>query len=91
MGEFEGLARSGTASWLMAQEKARLEYLRAKERFERLPSWHAFERVLERLLRLLSTNAVVQALINEHALEQLQAKLPKDERDSQGSSGRRCA
>jgi hypothetical protein len=71
MGHIEDLARSGTAAWAMAQEKARLDYLSAKERYERRPSWRAFQQTVECLLQLHSTNAIVQSLINEHVLTQL--------------------
>ena len=71
IGEVEDLARSGTAAWALAQEKARLDYLAAKERYQASRSWRSFERMMERLLQLHSTNAIVQSLINEHQLAQL--------------------
>ena len=73
MGEVEDLAHSGTAAWALAQEKARLDYLAAKERYQASRSWRSFERMMERLLQLHSTNAIVQSLINEHLLTQLAA------------------
>jgi hypothetical protein len=91
LGPLESLARSGVASWLLAQEKARLEYLAAKEHYERARSWHALERVMERLLRLHSTNAVVGSLINEHTLEHMQAKALKEATSSETSAARRGA
>lgn len=87
--ELDHLARSGAASWLLAQERARLEYLAAKEAYSASGTWAAFQRLLERLLKLSSTNAFVQSLLNEQALERLLA-------DSQTSSpgeqpaARRC-
>jgi len=77
MGELESLARAGTAGWLMAQEQARLRYLQAKEKYEKLPHWAAFEVLMKRLLELQSTNAVVQSLLNEHFLNQLLLKSPE--------------
>jgi hypothetical protein len=71
LGALEALARSGPAAWLMAQEKARLEYLAAKDSFARSGQNGAFDLLLERLLQLQSTNAVVQALLNEHYLERM--------------------
>jgi hypothetical protein len=62
------------ASWALAQEKARLEYLESKEQYQRQRSWRAFNRLMERLLQLHSTNAVITSLINEHLLEQMVAK-----------------
>jgi len=73
IGEVEDLARSGTAAWALAQEKARLDYLAAKEKYQASRSWRAFEVMLERLLQLHSTNAIIQSLINEHLLVQLAA------------------
>jgi|SRR6516225_8182881 hypothetical protein len=87
----EILARSGIASWILAQEKARLEYVAAKEHFEHRASWHAFQRVLERLLRLQSTNAVIQSLINEHSLEEMQARVLKQSAPPDSPAGRKCA
>jgi len=71
LGALEDLARSGPAAWLMAQEKSRLEYLAAKDLFVRTGRSDAFDRLLECLLQLQSTSAVVQALLNEHYLERL--------------------
>ncbi len=80
LGELENLARSGTGAWALAQEKSRLEYLAAKECFEKTQSGPDFERVAISLLQLVSTNAIVQSLINEHLLEQLvAASAPKAE------------
>jgi hypothetical protein len=71
LGALESLARSGPAAWLMAQEKARLDYLAAKDSFAQTGRSDAFALLLERLLQLQSTSAVVQALLNEHHLERL--------------------
>src|SRR5438128_803152 len=76
MGEVEDLARSGTAAWALAQERARLQYLAAKENYEKHRSWRDFEQMMERLLQLHSTNALVQALINEHLLAQMIVNSP---------------
>jgi hypothetical protein len=73
LGELEDLARSGTVAWALAQEKARLDYLAAKAKYESARSWRSFEQMLERLLQLYSTNAVIQSLIHEHLLTQLTA------------------
>jgi hypothetical protein len=69
----EDLARAGVAGWLVAQEQARLDYLAAKETYERSGSRRALRRARERLLSLQSTSAVIQSLLNEHALERLAA------------------
>jgi hypothetical protein len=69
LGALEELARGGTAAWLLAQERARLDYLAAQEDYTKSGSWAALGRLLVRLLRLSSTNALVQSLLNEHALE----------------------
>src|SRR5437667_57306 len=73
MGQVE-MAGSGTTAWALAQEKARLDYLAAKERYQASRSWRSFERMMERLLQLHSTNAIIQSLINEHLLTQLAAR-----------------
>ncbi len=72
--EMDSLARSGVATWLLVQERARLDYLAAKEAYSTSGSWTAFRRMLERLLKLSSTNALVQSLLNEQALERLIAE-----------------
>ena len=71
LGALESLARSGPAAWLMAQEKARLDFLAAKDSFAHSGRSDVFDLLLERLLQLQSTSAVVQALLNEHHLERL--------------------
>jgi hypothetical protein len=65
------LARSGPAVWILTQEKARLEYLAAKEEYERLRTRRGYKRFMDRLLQLQSTNALITSLINEHQLEQM--------------------
>jgi hypothetical protein len=70
-GGLDQLARSGVGTWLLAQEKARLDFLAAKEAYTQNRSRHDLDQLLERLLQLEATNAVVQALINEHTLERL--------------------
>src|SRR5258708_37918887 len=65
------LARSGSASLLMVQEKARLDYVYAKEAHIRTGSSSTFELMMERLLQLQSTNAIIHSLLNEHHLERL--------------------
>lgn len=70
LGDLEALARTGLAGMLLAQEKARLDFTRAREEFERSASRSARDRVDDCLARLQATNAVVQSLLNEHCLEQ---------------------
>ena len=65
----EALARSGAGGWLLAQERARLEFIAARERFAQSGSEDALQAMLLRLYHLESTNAVVQSLINEQRLE----------------------
>jgi hypothetical protein len=60
----------------MAQEKARLDYLAARETYACSARSDAFGLMQERLLQLQSTSAIVQALLNEHYLEQLLTPLP---------------
>jgi hypothetical protein len=71
LGEMGKLARSGPAVWILTQEKARLEYLAAKEEYERLRTRRGYKRFMDRLLQLQSTNALITSLINEHQLEQM--------------------
>jgi hypothetical protein len=65
----EALARTGAGGWLLAQERARLEFIAARERFVRQGSEDALQAMLLRLYHLESTNAVVQSLLNEQRLE----------------------
>jgi hypothetical protein len=78
LGDVENLARAGTAAWLLAQERARLEFLAVKEAYADSGCWRDFAKMLEKLLQLNATNAIVQALLNEHAIERLQAAGPSD-------------
>ena len=77
LGEMGKLARSGPAVWILTQEKARLEYLAAKEAYERVKTRRAYKRLTDRLLQLQSTNAVITSLINEHTLEQVLLQPPR--------------
>jgi len=70
LSDLEALARSGLAGMLLAQEKARLDYLRAREGYERGRCRETRNRMNDRLANLQATNAVVQSLLNEHLLEQ---------------------
>jgi hypothetical protein len=76
LGDLEKLAQGSPASWLLAQEKSRLEYLAAKEAFHNQPVSKSFDEMLEKLLQLQSTNALVQSLLNEHQIEQMLAEEP---------------
>jgi hypothetical protein len=78
LGAMQNLARTGMASWLIAQEKARLDYLAAKEKYTTSNTSQAFDYMLEMLLQLQSTNAFVQALLNEHQIERLMAEEPEE-------------
>jgi hypothetical protein len=91
IGQMENLARSDTAAWVLAQERARLEFLAVKEEHEKEQSWHSFQRVMERLFQLHSTNAVVQSLINEHMIEQFIHKPAGEAAQVETSPARRCA
>jgi hypothetical protein len=77
MHNLDNLARSGTAAWLLAQERARLDFLAAKEAYCEQGTWLTFVRMLRQLLQLNSTNAVIHALLNEHTIEQLLAAQAK--------------
>jgi hypothetical protein len=77
MGEMGKLARAEPAVWILTQEKARLEYLAAKEEYERYKTGRAYKRFTDRLLQLQSTNAIITSLINEHTLEQMLLQAPK--------------
>jgi hypothetical protein len=90
-GELEGLARSGVAAWLLAQERARLEFLAAKEAYCTHSTWRTLGRVLTRLLALNATNAVVQALLNEHLAERLLVEAGRDCRKPAPSNLRNSA
>jgi hypothetical protein len=91
LGDTENIARSGTASWVLTQEKARQDYLRAKAGFDQTRSWESFEVMMEYLLALHSTNAIIQALMNEHLLNNLLLKEVKERGDLDQAAARRCA
>ncbi len=91
LGQLENLAHSGTAAWVLAQEKARLEYLNSKEIYEGHRTWRAFTELMERLLQLYSTNAVVTALMNEHLLQQMLAMSEKSRQTEEVHAPRRSA
>jgi hypothetical protein len=71
--DLEDLARSGLASMLLAQEKARLDYVQARETYDRQRGRDALNRMHDRLHHLQATSAIVQSLLNEHFLERLLA------------------
>ncbi len=90
LGDLDALARSGAAGWLLAQERARLDFLAAREAYAARPSGRALSDLLERLVRLESTNALVQALLNERRLEEVLSDSGQDaefpERTNPGKS-----
>jgi hypothetical protein len=91
LGEMGKLARSGPAVWILTQEKARLEYLAAKEEYERFKTRRAYKRFTDRFLQLQSTNAVITALINEHTLEQMLLSQPQTPPPAERAGARRSA
>jgi hypothetical protein len=91
LGETENLARSGAAAWLLAQERARLEFLAAKEAYSQSGAVRDLAKVCERLLALNSTNAVVQSLLNEQAIERLLAAPKPDCRPQEPTPLRKTA
>jgi hypothetical protein len=66
----EQLARAGIAGMLLAQEKARLDFIKAREAHARNPNSDSRHHMDSRLAHLQATNAVVQSLLNEQQLEQ---------------------
>jgi hypothetical protein len=74
VGDWEKLSGSSARDWLLAQEKARLEYVARKELYTKRPEPYELARLLEALLALQSTNAMVQSLINEVTLEKMVAR-----------------
>jgi hypothetical protein len=74
VGDWEKLSGSSVRDWLLAQEKARLEYTARKELYTQRPEPYELARLLEALLALQSTNAMVQSLINEVTLEKMVAR-----------------
>jgi hypothetical protein len=75
-GALNSLVRTGLAGVLLAQEKARLDFIRVREAHQRDPNRTTHDRVQEYLNHLQATNAVVQSLLNEQALEQRLAAEP---------------
>jgi hypothetical protein len=73
LSDLEALARTGLAGMLLAQEKARLGFVSAREDHQRNPNVASIERLNVSLMQLQATNAVVQSLLNEHQLERLLA------------------
>jgi hypothetical protein len=71
LGEMGKLGRGDPAVWILTQERARLEYLAAKEQYEHSRTRRAYKHFADRLLHLQSTNAIITALINEHTLDQM--------------------
>jgi hypothetical protein len=71
LGDLEILTRSNLAGLLLAQEKARLDFLSAQEEYRGHRTVAHFETLQQRLLHLQATNALVQSLLNEQRLEQL--------------------
>ena len=71
LGEMGKLGRGDPGVWILTQERARLEYVAAKEQYERSRTRRAYKHFADRLLQLQSTNAIITALINEHTLDQM--------------------
>src|SRR5437660_1227115 len=75
--DLEALCRTSLAGMLLAQEKARLDFLGAREENLRRPSRASADHMHQRLAHLQATNALVQSCLNEHSLEQrLAAEAP---------------
>jgi hypothetical protein len=81
LGELEALARSGPAEWLLAQEKARLDFLAAQADAKKGDE-RAGERLRQKLLELQATTALIQSLVNEYHLEAMIAKTPTVEAEA---------
>jgi hypothetical protein len=79
LGDLERLARTGLAEMLLGQEKARLDFLGAREAFEGDPCRATQDRMEACLARLQATNAVVQSLLNEQQVEQRLSDTPPAE------------
>ena len=75
--EMESLGHTGVAGWLLAQERARLDYIAAKDAMIQRGAWRGLPTVWQRLWQLQSTNAIVQSLLNEHQMERLLARAKK--------------
>jgi len=69
--DLEALSRTGLAGMLLAQEKARLDYLNAREAYDGDRNAAALARLQVHLFHLQATNAIVQSLLNEHHIEHL--------------------
>ena len=80
------LARTGLAGLLLAQEKARLDFVRAREAQQRNPGRTNHDRMQASLLHLQATNAVVQSLLNERTLGERLAAEPSPEEVAVGKS-----
>ena len=74
------------AALLLAQEKARLDFVRAREVHQRNPSRFHHARMEDSLLHLQAVNAVVQSLLNERALEERLAAVPASDEIAVGKS-----
>jgi hypothetical protein len=81
LGELEALARSGPAAWLLAQEKARLDFLSAQASAKKGDE-RARERLLQKLLELQATTTLIQSLVNEYHLEAMIAETPAVEAET---------
>jgi hypothetical protein len=81
LGELEALARSGPAAWLLAQEKARLDFL-ATQASAKKGDERARERLLQKLLELQATTTLIQSLVNEYHLEAMIADAPTVEAEA---------
>jgi hypothetical protein len=88
LGELEALARSGPAAWLLAQEKARLDFLAAQADAKKGDE-RAGERLLQKLLELQATTALIQSLVNEYRLEAMFAETPTVEAEASAAGRRR--
>ena len=80
------LARTGLAGLLLVQEKARLDFVRAREALHRNPGRANRGRMQDSLMQLQATSAVVQSLLNERALEERLAAEPSPEKAAVGKS-----
>jgi hypothetical protein len=91
LGEVGQLARAGPVVWILIQEKTRLEYLAAKEEYERFRTRRAYKQLTERFLQLQSTNAIITSLINEYQLERLSVPAVKPSPSTEPLEARRSA
>jgi hypothetical protein len=86
LGSLGALARSGWSELLLAQEKARLDFVRFREAYQRDASRAHLDRMQESLMHLQATNAIVQSLLNERALEERLASESSPEEIAVGKS-----